>query len=184
MPPKPKFKREEILAAAVVLVRKQGAERLTARDLAAVLGTSARPIFTAFENMEALRDAVIREGWSAYYAYRERELAAEKYPPFKAMGMAYIRFAAEEKNLFKLLFMQDRGSESNERASADIEAACRAAGIAREKAEVFHLEIWSAVHGFAVMLATDYCRLDMEMIAAMLTDLFMGLKHCHGGEMI
>jgi len=184
MPPKPKFKREEILQKAVALVRKQGAERLTARDLAAALGTSARPIFTAFQNMEELRDAVICEGWRVYYAYREKELKEEKYPPFKAMGMAYIRFAAEEKNLFKLLFMQDRGSESNERAAADVEEACRAAGIAREKAEIFHLEIWSAVHGFAVMLATGYCRLDMDRIAAMLTDLFMGLKHCHGGEMI
>lgn len=182
MPPKPRYTREEILKAALELVRKQGAERLTARDLAEVLGTSARPIFTAFRNMEELRDAVEKEAWQLYNGYRERELAEEKYPPFKAMGMAYIRFAAEEKNFFKLLFMQDRGSERNERAAADIEAACRAAGIAREKAAIFHLEIWSAVHGFAVMLATGYYSVEMEMIAAMLSDLFMGLKHRHGGE--
>ncbi len=182
MPPKPKYKKEEILLAALSLVRKQGAERLTARDLAEQLGTSARPIFTAFQNMEELRDAVIQEAWSSYLAYREREVAVQKYPPFKAMGMAYIRFAAEEKNLFKLLFMRDRGGEAYDRTEADIAAASSAAGLSSEKASLFHLEIWGAVHGFAVMLSTGYYELDMEMVSAMLTDLFVGLKHRHGGN--
>ena len=81
MPPKPKFTKEEIIERAASLVREQGAERLTARDLAAVLGTSARPIFTAFQNMEELRKAVVDKAWAIYYAYREREMAEEKYPP-------------------------------------------------------------------------------------------------------
>ena len=182
MPPKPRFTKQEILQAAISLVREQGAERLTARDLAAALGASSRPIFTAFQNMEEVRSVVAEEGWRSYHAYRERELAEKKFPPFKAMGMAYIRFAAEEKNLFKMLFMQDGGSEQNGGAEADVVAACEAAGVASEKAAIFHLEIWSAVHGIAMMLASGYYKPNMELVASMLTDIFEGLKHRHGGE--
>lgn len=52
MPPKPKFTREEIVAAALQVVRTRGLEALTTREIAAELGTSTRPIFTYFESME------------------------------------------------------------------------------------------------------------------------------------
>ena len=34
-------------------------------------------------------------------------MSTGKYLPYKANGMVYIRFAREEKELFKLLFMYD-----------------------------------------------------------------------------
>ena len=58
MPPKPKYTKEEIINVALDMVREKGADSLTARDLGAKLGTSSRPIFTAFENMEDLKNAV------------------------------------------------------------------------------------------------------------------------------
>ena len=54
MPPKPKFTREQIIAVGLDLVRERGLEGLTAREVGARLGASARPIFTVFENMEEL----------------------------------------------------------------------------------------------------------------------------------
>ena len=58
MPPKPKFTREEVVEVALKLVSEKGMESLTARELGERLGSSARPIFTAFRNMEELTDAV------------------------------------------------------------------------------------------------------------------------------
>ena len=58
MPPKPKFTREEITAAALDLVSERGIDALTARDLGVRLGSSARPIFTVFKNMEEVQQAV------------------------------------------------------------------------------------------------------------------------------
>ena len=55
MPPKPKYTKEEVVKVALDMVREQGVDSLTARDLGAKLGTSSRPIFTAFENMEDLK---------------------------------------------------------------------------------------------------------------------------------
>lgn len=48
MPPKVKFTRDEIIAAALELVRERGIASITARALGEKLGISSRPIFTAF----------------------------------------------------------------------------------------------------------------------------------------
>ena len=45
-------------------------------------------------------------------------MAEGKYPPYKASGMAYIRFAKEEKELFKLLFMRDRSDRKSTRLNS------------------------------------------------------------------
>ena len=58
VPPKVKFTREEIIDAAIELVRESGIEMLTSRELGKKMGVSARPIFTAFENMGELKNEV------------------------------------------------------------------------------------------------------------------------------
>ncbi len=45
MPPKVRFTKDEIISAALTLVREEGLPCLTARALAARLGSSAKPIF-------------------------------------------------------------------------------------------------------------------------------------------
>ena len=59
MPRKFLFTREEITAAALALVREKGAQALTARALGERLGTSAKPVFGLFKNMEDVRETVI-----------------------------------------------------------------------------------------------------------------------------
>ena len=60
MPPKAKFTREEIVQAALGIVREDGIQALTARALGAKLGSSARPIFTIFQSMEEVQQEVFR----------------------------------------------------------------------------------------------------------------------------
>ena len=48
MPPKAKFTKEEIAEQALNIIKEEGAAALTARSLGERLGTSSRPIFTAF----------------------------------------------------------------------------------------------------------------------------------------
>ena len=59
MPPKAKFTREQITKAALEIVREENFERLTARSLGKKMGSSACPIFTVFENMEEVQQAVL-----------------------------------------------------------------------------------------------------------------------------
>ena len=47
MAPKNKFTKDEMVAAALRVVRAKGADGLTAKTIADELGTSTQPIFTA-----------------------------------------------------------------------------------------------------------------------------------------
>ena len=66
--------------------------------------------------MDELRLSVVEKADEICREYIKREIESKKFPDYKASGMAYIRFAKEERELFKLLYMRDRTDEvvSNE----------------------------------------------------------------------
>ncbi len=186
MPPKAKFTREEIVQEAIDLVREEGQGSLTARSLAKRLKSSACPIFTLFESMEEVKNEALKRANSLYNRFLEEDIGSGKYPPYKGSGMAYIRFAREEKELFKWLFMRDRSNErvGEDRASiAPLLAMLQESlGISEDEAYRFHLETWIYVHGIATMLATDYLAWDGEFISRALTDMYYGLRARYQGE--
>ena len=109
MPPKPKFTREEIVTAALELVAEKGLEALTARELGQKLGSSARPIFTVFQSMEEVQQAVRSAAMERFNRYIRQAMGYT--PVFKQVGMQMLRFAREEPKLFQLLFMTESREE-------------------------------------------------------------------------
>ena len=180
MPPKFKFKGEEMITAALQLTRKKGAGGLTARALADELGCSVKPIFGLFKNMEEVGQAVLAAAHDLYAGYIREDMAKGQYPPYKASGIAYIRFAGEEKELFKLLFMRDRShetvGENRDEVRPLLELIEHNLGISEDEAYTFHLELWLFVHGIATMIATGYIEWDEAFISNALSDVYMGLK--------
>lgn len=120
MPPNFKFTKEEILKSALDITREKGMSALTARSLAAKLGCSVKPIFGLFRNMEEVQQGVFLAANSMYQNYLQEDMSKGEYPPYKASGIAYIRFAKEEKELFKLLFMRDRSNEEEKQDNEEI----------------------------------------------------------------
>ncbi len=188
MPPNFKFTKEEILKSALDITREKGMSALTARSLAAKLGCSVKPIFGLFRNMEEVQQGVFLAANSMYQNYLQEDMSKGEYPPYKASGIAYIRFAKEEKELFKLLFMRDRSNEEekqdNEEIKQIIELIEKNTGLDKEDAYLFHIEMWLYVHGIATMIATSYLDWDIEFISKALTDGYIGLKYryCKEGK--
>ena len=181
MPPKVKFTREQIISAAVNVTRRCGISGLTARALAAELGSSAKPIFGLFKSMDEVEGEVINSANEIYRSYTNKCMAEGKYPSYKAYGIGYITFAKEEKELFKLLFMRDRKGEkieeNREVIKPILELIMKNLGISEDEAYMFHLETWIYTHGIAAMVATSYLDWDTEFISRSLTDAYEGLKH-------
>ena len=179
MPPKVKITREAIVDTAVEIVRKSGAHAINARTVAAALNCSTQPVFSNFATMDELRLAVAAKADALCQAYIQREMEAKEYPAYKASGMAYIRFAKEEKELFKLLYMRDRTNEDipdETDAGNQMEFIVQSnAGLEGSDVKLFHLEMWAYVHGIATMIATGFFELDWDLISRMLTDSYQGL---------
>ena len=182
MPPKVKFTREEIIDAAIELVRESGIEMLTSRELGKKMGVSARPIFTAFENMSELKNEVFVRAKAIYAEYQN---GFENYSPaFKRYGRQIIHFAQKEPQLFKLLFMsQGDGKQPSFYDAVDssddmgpvLDVLARDYHLDREKATRLVNLLWVQVYGISVMIVQGVCYFTEEVISDMLSTTFIGV---------
>ena len=186
MPPKIKITKEDIITAAVNLVQISGAHAINARNLATVLNCSTQPIFSNFKSMDELRFTVTQKADELCQEYIKNEIENGKYPVYKSTGMAYIRFAKEEKELFKLLYMRDRSKETMPKeldfGGQMEDIVHNNTGLSGSDAKLFHLEMWAYVHGIASMFATGFLDLEWELVSRMLTDAYQGLRKQYGME--
>lgn len=179
MPRKVKIAKEEIVKISLGLVRKHGEGAINARSVAAALNCSTQPVFSNFANIDELKKETTLAAYEIYCGFLKKEAESGKYPKYKSFGMGYIRFASEEKELFKLLFMRDRTGEDTsptEDFEESVQLIMKANGLTREQARLMHLEIWSFVHGVGAMLATSFLTLDLDLISDMLTDVYQGIR--------
>ena len=182
MPPKPKYTKEEILAAALELVSKKGMSALTARDLGTRLSTSARPIFTAFQSMDEVADGVKAAAMKRFEAYAHKTDA--DIPIFKQVGMQMILFAKEEPNLYQLIFMS---KNSDVKSFADIYAHLGSVAdeclntvrqdydLSGEDAKALFEHAWIHTYGIGTLCATGMCDFSEEEISGMLTQDFTAM---------
>ena len=181
MPPKVKFQKEEIVAAALEIVRKKGIEAVTAREVAAELGVSPRPIFTWFTTMEQLKVEVYAMAKQRYRDYIETGLKGPV--PFLGVGQQYIRFAKEEPELYKLLFL----TKPDEAVGGAMESLHFSQGLVRESImRIYHMDaetadkyfrnLWLVAFSFATLIVTDDCPYTDAQMRAVFTE--MSLAWC------
>ena len=178
MASKTKITREQLVAAGLDIVRAGGPEALNARAVAAALGCSTQPVFSNYASMQALEQDVLAAAQAAAQRYMD-PAAGAGLPPYKAVGMGYIRFAREEPALFRWLYMRDRSGEEPADDRAENAGVLRlimaGTGLDADAAWLFHLEMWLFVHGLAATAATGYVRWDPALTGDMLTDVYQGL---------
>ena len=125
MPRRVKFDRESIIRAALDIVREGGPETLNARAVAARLGSSTQPLYSGLGSMDELRAQVYARA-AALFNRQMADCGIEGVPLYKACGLTVLRFANEERALYRLLFLSDFARVANARACLE-ETAGRAA---------------------------------------------------------
>lgn len=182
MPPKPKFTREEIVAAALELVSEKGMSALTSRDLGIRLGSSARPIFTVFNSMQEVQDEVMLAAMERFEEYAHK--AAHLGPVFKQVGMQMILFAKEEPKLYQLIFMSsiseaqtfdDIYAHLGSVADECLDVLQKDYGLSKENAKTLFEHVWIHTFGIGALCATGVCDFSHEQIAQMLTQDFTAM---------
>ena len=182
MPPKPKFTRDEIAAIAYQMIKEGGVSSLTARDLGSGMGTSARPIFTLFKNMEEVKQAAralaVQEFMDHIRDFRDFS------PAFKRIGMEIVSCGIHEPELFKLLFLQEHPKGvSFEQSLLDmdgmdetcIQLVMQDYGLSRENATLLFQQMWTNSFGLGVMCAMGVCDLSEVEIGRRLGIMFTSL---------
>lgn len=182
MPPRAKFTKAEIIEAALNIVRTEGYEALTSRALGIYLGSSARPIFTVFKNMEEVQQAMMEAAKTLYKEYVNKGLTAEH--PFKGVGTQYILFSVNEPKLFQLLFMAEQKQIPDlsgvlpliDESYGDILLSIQKDyEISELSAKKLYQHLWIYTHGIASLCATKMCRFTGEEISTMITEVCMSV---------
>ncbi|OGW41037.1 MAG: hypothetical protein A2X79_08600 [Desulfuromonadaceae bacterium GWB2_53_15] len=95
------FGREEIIEAAFELVRKNGWEGFSVQAVGKAINSSTMPIYSQFANVRELEDAVCLK---AMELLKERMLIERTGDRWIDQGISYVRFAEEERFLFRCLW--------------------------------------------------------------------------------
>ena len=180
MPPKVKFTSDEIIEAAVKITRTKGIDAVTAREVGATLGVSSRPLFTYFDTVEELKREVYLYAKNLYKEYVENGLKAEI--PFLGVGQQYLRFAKEEPNLYKYLFLTPPdgvrgGVMEGLKLSQDLarESLMRIYNMDADTADKYFRDLWLVAYGFTTMIAIGECPYNDEQISAIFTEFSLSI---------
>ena len=103
MPAARKVSKDEIIDAAVEVLRDGGFSSVNARSVATKLGCSTQPIYFSFQNMDELKAALTDRAIQLHIqrvrdSLRIHEGNDSRYSSY---GMGFVKFAAEEKQLFR-----------------------------------------------------------------------------------
>ena len=172
MAPKNKFTKEEMTAAALRVVRAKGVDGLTAKALADELGTSTQPVFTAFGSMAGVRQAAYNAAVAVYDRYANAGLREDR--PFFGVGTQSIRFAREEPELYRLLFLTREPEYGAMRAMRHLQALVRPMlisvyHITAEEADLYFRDLWFVVHSLSTLIVTGDCPYTDREIGQILT---------------
>lgn len=182
MPPKPKFTKEEIVAAALQIVSQKGIEGLTARELGEFLGSSSRPIFTLFKNMQELQEEVRKAAMLQFESYAKPMIS--DMPVFKQIGVKMVLFGARQPKLYQLLFMQENQKNSSfddifgelgTTADICIEAIEKDYELSASDAKLLFENVWIYTFGVGALCATRVCHFSEERVGHMLSTQFQAM---------
>lgn len=187
MAPKVKITRQMVADAAFGVIRAHGHEDLNARSIAERLGCSTQPVLYSFRTVDEIREAAY-EIADAYHTEFIMPKGTEE-DPMLALGLNYVRFGQEEKNLFRFLFQTDKfgGKDigalmSDPGLSGILEIMAAGLGTDPEEARKMFLTFFCAAHGLASLLANNSMEYDEERCREMLENVFFGMMAARKGN--
>ena len=161
MPAVKKVSREEIIEAALEVVRDGGFSAVNARSVAKKLGCSTQPIYFSFQNMDELKAALTERAIQMHERRVRDSLRAHEGNDsrYSSYGMGFVQFAAEEKQLFRWLYLEGEqlGSYQNDILLPEVigvimEEFGYGEGVARR----FHQDMIYFTYGLAILANTGH----------------------------
>jgi len=188
MPPKAKITREQIVSAAFAIARAEGVDNVTARSISARLNCSTQPVLYSFATVEDIKRAVYEQA-DAYHSAYILKMGNGCENPLLTIGKNYIRFAIEERNLFRLLFQTDEFAGRGLPELLEAEALLpllrvlqKELKVSLEEARGIFTTLFIFAHGYASLYANNTMRFAEAEVTAALEAVFRGAAYAAGGD--
>ena len=164
MPAVRKVSKEQIIDAAVDVLRDDGFSAINARSVAKKLGCSTQPIYFSFKSMDELK-AALTERAIQMHTQRVRDslrIHEGNDSRYSSYGMGFVKFAAEEKQLFRWLYLEGEqlGPYQNDVLTSEvISVITEEFGYEEDIARRFHQDMVYFTYGLAILANTDHLHL-------------------------
>ena len=164
MPAVRKVSKEQIIDAAVDVLRDDGFSAINASSVAKKLGCSTQPIYFSFRNMEELK-AALTERAIQMHTQRVRDslrIHEGNDSRYSSYGMGFVKFAAEEKQLFRWLYLEGEqlGPYQNDVLTSEvISVITEEFGYEEDVARRLHQDMVYFTYGLAILANTDHLHL-------------------------
>ena len=187
MPPKVKITKKMVEDASFEVIRANGHENLNARTIAEFLGCSTQPVLYTFKTVDEIREAA----YALADRYHTEFIMPEETDknPMLALGLNYVRFGFEEKNLFRFLFQTNKfgGKDigalmSNPELLGILEVMSGGLKVDIEQAREMFLTFFCVAHGLASLLANNSMEYDEEQSKQILENVFFGMVASRKGR--
>ena len=161
MPAVRKVSKEQIIDAAVEVLRDDGFAAINARSVAKKLGCSTQPIYFSFKNMDELKAALTQRAIELHTQRVRDSLCAHEGNDsrYSSYGMGFVKFAAEEKQLFRWLYLEGEqpGTYQSDILTQEvIGVIVDEFGYAEDVARRFHQDMIYFTYGLAILANTDH----------------------------
>lgn len=153
-----------IVEAARHLLAEGGIEALSMRAVAARVGVSATAIYNYFEKKQALLDRVVNKAFERFGGYQRAAIAdlpEGSIERVRALGEAYVNFALENREYFKVIFTlrAERPREIDELPEGGgyylfrqtVVEAMRSGAMREADPDLVVLYLWAHVHGLVTL---------------------------------
>lgn len=100
MPPRKRFEQDTVINAAFEVLRRQGFDAVTARNVAVELGSSTTPIYWVFQSMDAVEEALHNKAMQLMIDFQSKKYTDNI---FTNMAIGYVHYARQEPRLFQFL---------------------------------------------------------------------------------
>lgn len=188
--------RDRLVAAALLVLERDGPAAIQARTLAGEIGTSTMAVYTHFGGMPKLIEAMMREGL-ARFAEHTRGVPHTDDPmaDLLAGGLAYGEFALQNPQMYRLLFgLTDLGVDKLPEGVATpwdlaegvdalsvlvsaVERVIETGRIRPQEPTAVATQILSATHGFVLLVMSGIVdsRGAQDVMAPLAINLMVGL---------
>ena len=185
MPAPKKIEKEAIIDAALEVLRDGGFSAINARSVARKLGCSTQPIYVSFKSMEELKTALTERAVQMHTQRVRDSLRAHEGNDsrYSSYGMGFVKFAAEEKQLFRWLYLEGRqlGPYQNDVLMSEVIAVIvEEFGYSEDVARRFHQDMIYFSYGLAILANTDHLHLSEHALREAFRREFRALTAIYG----
>lgn len=180
--------KKALMDAAIESIATKGEVEFSLRDLSSHAGVTHAAAYRHFSSKKDILVAIAEQGYMSL-SEKFKNILSKNLEDIEGLGIAYVQFATENPQHFKVMFHPDVKTYEPEDSNvslghktfsyllSSVEANKKSGRFADQDSNLIAMSAWAAVHGLATLIVNDSLEEKMKIeprkMAQVMTSHFM-----------